>query len=545
MKIALAQFNAHIGNFEANTQKIIGYIHEAKRQNADLIIFPELSVCGYPPRDFLEFTDFIDRCEHAVNEIATHAEGIAVCVGTPIKNPNIEGKDLYNAVAFLENKMVKHYAKKALLPTYDIFDEYRYFEPNNTFDTVEFKGKRLAITVCEDMWNVGNDNPLYTVCPMDEMMSQNPDLIINCSASPFDYNHAKDRIDVLKANAERYKLPIFYCNQVGAQTDIIFDGGSLVLNSKGVVCDEMPYFQEMLCVYDTDVIEQQKNEIQQQKNKPELIYHALITGIKDYFQKLGFKQAILGLSGGVDSALVTLLAVDALGKENVLPVMMPSVYSSSGSVDDSIQLCKNLSIRYEIIPIKEAVTAFEQTLQKQFEKTVPNVTEENIQARCRAIIVMALSNKFGYILLNTTNKSEAAVGYGTLYGDMCGGLGVLGDVYKTEIYELCSWINRNEERIPKSILTKAPSAELRPNQKDSDSLPEYDILDKVLHQYIEKRKGPRELVEMGFEKALVDRVLKLVNMNEYKREQTPPILRVSIKGFGMGRRMPIVGKYLI
>lgn len=545
MKIALAQIDTHIGNFEDNTRKIISNIQEAKKAGADLIVFPELAVCGYPPRDFLEFTDFIERCENAIQEIAKHCDTIAAIVGTPIKNPNIQGKDLYNAATFIEDGKVKHYAKKALLPTYDIFDEYRYFEPCTEFKTVTYKGKKLAITVCEDIWNVGNDNPLYTVCPLDEMMSENPDFIINCSASPFDYSHAENRINVVRANVLRYNIPLFYCNQVGAQTDIIFDGGSIAMNSKGIVCKEMNYFREDFHVFDTEKIEQETQNNVQQKHKPELIYKALIEGISDYFEKLNFKKAIIGLSGGVDSALVTLLAADALGRENVLPVLMPSEYSSKGSIDDSIDLCKNLGLKYEIIPIKAAVKSFELTLESQFANTEKNVTEENIQARCRAIIVMALSNKFGYILLNTTNKSEAAVGYGTLYGDMCGGLGILGDVYKTEIYELCKWINRDGTRIPENILTKAPSAELRPNQKDSDSLPEYDILDKVLYQYIECRKGPRELVEMGFDKALVDRVLKLVNMNEYKREQTPPILRISRKGFGMGRRMPIVGKYLI
>lgn len=545
MKVALAQIDTHIGNFEANTQKIINNIQIAKAQQVDLIVFPELAVCGYPPRDFLEFSDFIERCENAITNIAQHCDTIAAIIGTPIKNTNILGKDLYNAAAFIEDKKVKYYAKKALLPTYDIFDEYRYFEPCTEFKTVEFKDKKIAITICEDIWNVGNDNPLYTICPLDEMMAEQPDIIINCSASPFDYSHAQERINVIKANVNRYKIPMFYCNQVGAQTDIIFDGGSIAMNSKGVVCKEMKYFEEDFEIFDLNTIEQNSADNVQPKHKPELIYKALIEGISDYFSKLNFKKAILGLSGGIDSALVTLLAADALGKENVLPVLMPSNYSSKGSIDDSIDLCNNLSLKYEIIPIKDAVNSFEITLQNQFAQTEKNITEENIQARCRAIIVMALSNKFGYILLNTTNKSEAAVGYGTLYGDMCGGLGVLGDVYKTEIYELCRWINKDKIRIPENILNKAPSAELRPNQKDSDSLPEYDILDKILYQYIECRKGPRALKEMGFEGALVDRVLKLVNISEFKREQTPPILRISRKGFGMGRRMPIVAKYLI
>jgi NAD+ synthase (glutamine-hydrolysing) len=543
MKIALAQLNYHIGNFEANTKKIIDAIAEAKSKNADIVLFGELAVCGYPPRDFLEFDDFINRCQMSINDITAHTEGIAVVVGCPIKNPKIEGKDLFNAAYFIADKKIIHVTHKTLLPTYDVFDEYRYFEPNEIFECVTYKGKKIAVTICEDIWNVGNENPLYQTCPMDFLIKQSPDFILNLSASPFNYTHPALRHHTVKANVNTYKIPMYYCNNIGAQTELIFDGGSLVYDSQGNCCGMLPHFEECIEVFDSDnLIVQVVPDYTQQKYQ--LMHDALVMGIKDYFQKMGFKKAILGLSGGVDSALVLCLAVAALGKENVMSVLLPSQYSTGHSVDDSLALVKNLGSPHEIIPIKDAFDTFEKLLAPQFKDLPENVTEENIQARCRAVLLMAMSNKFGYILLNTTNKSEAAVGYGTLYGDMCGGIAVLGDVYKTEVYEICNYINRDKEIIPLHILTKAPSAELRPGQKDSDSLPEYSLLDSLLYQYIEKRQGPNELLALGFDKVLIDRVLKMVNSNEWKRHQTPPILRVSPCAFGVGRRIPIVGKYL-
>ena len=571
MKIALAQLNYHIGNFELNVQKIIQAVKEAKTSGADIVVFSELAVCGYPARDFLEFDDFLKKCEKAIADIATYAHDIAIIVGAPTRNPKLEGKDLHNSAFFLVEGKVQQVQHKTLLPTYDIFDEYRYFEPATEWKVIEYKNTRIALVVCEDMWNVGNDNPLYTICPVDEMMSQKPDILINISASPFAYDHAAERLDVMKSNTDRYKVPLFYVNQVGAQTDIIFDGASLVISPNSELYDEMPYFVESVRVYDVaDVVRgrnlvdscqltvdssealnklstvnyQLSTKYEQPKNKTALIHAALILGLRDYFQKMNLKTAILGLSGGIDSAVVVALAAEALGAHNVRVVLLPSQFSSDHSINDARALAKNLNVQYDIVPIESMFQGYESALALHFLGTTNNITEENLQARIRGTILMAFSNKFGNILLNTTNKSEMAVGYGTLYGDMCGGLSVLGDVYKTEVYDLAHYINRNGEVIPKNSIEKAPSAELRPNQKDSDSLPDYDILDKLLYQYIERRQGPNELIAMGFDEKLVHRVLRMVNINEFKRKQTAPVLRVSPKAFGEGRRVPIVAKYL-
>ncbi|MBS1623907.1 MAG: NAD+ synthase [Bacteroidetes bacterium] len=542
MKVGLAQLNIHVGNFRANTDKIIAAIKTAEAQGAELVVCSELGVCGYPSRDFLEFDDYIEKCREAVEEIAQHTTSVAAVVGAPSRNPRPEGKDLFNSAWFLYEGKVQQVIHKTLLPTYDIFDEYRYFEPNTVFQLVEFKGRKLAITICEDIWNVGNENPLYVACPMDELIKLEPDLMINLSASPFSYRQYHERMGVVRANCERYKLPMVYVNQVGAQTELIFDGGSVVVGAGGELGAQLPFFSEEVRTVEVDTI---KQPITFDLPSPiSLIHDALVLGIRDYFSKLGFRKAILGLSGGIDSALVLCLAVEALGRENVLSVLLPSAYSSGHSVDDSLALVKNLGSPHEIIPIEAPFQEYLRTLAPFFKDLPQNVAEENLQARVRGTLLMAMSNKFGYILLNTTNKSEAAVGYGTLYGDMCGGLAVLGDVYKMQVYELARYINRTGEVIPQNILTKAPSAELRPGQKDSDSLPDYDILDKVLYQYIELRQGPKELVAQGYDKALVDRILRMVNMNEWKRYQAPPILRVSPKAFGMGRRMPIEGRYL-
>ncbi|MCX2576016.1 NAD+ synthase [Pedobacter sandarakinus] len=544
MKIALAQLNYHIGNFEANTKTIIDHISLAKARGADLVVFAELAICGYPPRDYLEFEDFINRCELAALEIAQHCIEIACIIGLPIKNDVLQGKDLFNAAYFIADGEIKAITKKALLPTYDVFDEYRYFEPATAFKCIDFKGKRIALTICEDLWNI-NDNPLYVSNPMDELIKESPDVMINIAASPFSYTHDEERIKVLSGNATKYQLPLFYVNQVGAQTEIIFDGGSLVFDADGSMKAEMKYFEEDLQVFDLDEIVNVRNKYPQPDRLTDIeqIHDALVLGIKDYFAKSGFTKAVLGLSGGIDSAVVCALAAKALGAEHVMAVLMPSKFSSDHSVQDALDLVRNLGCMHEIIPIKDVTDAFDTIMAPAFKDLPFNLAEENIQARIRGIINMAMSNKFGYILLNTSNKSECAVGYGTLYGDMCGALGVIGDVYKTQVFALAKFINKAQEIIPLNTIVKPPSAELRPDQKDSDSLPEYDILDQILYQHIEKKQGSKAIIEQGFDEALVHRILKMVNIAEFKRYQTPPILRVSPKAFGMGRRMPIVGKY--
>ena len=544
MKVAIAQLNFHIGDFEGNVKKMAEAVESAKKEKADIICFSELATCGYPARDFLDFDDFIDLCDKAIKKLATLASDIAIVVGSPSRNPVPEGKDLYNSVYFLANKKIKHVQHKALLPTYDVFDEYRYFEPANTFELVEYRDKKIALTVCEDIWNIGNENPLYTVCPLDEVIDQKPDFVINVSASPFNYEKGQNRIEIVKENLKRYGIPMFYVNHVGAQTELIFDGGSLVGSPNGKIHAELPYFSESLQYFDLDDVVNNEKELVQEKDKITLIHDALLLGIKDYFGKLGFTITILGLSGGIDSAVTAVLAARALGKDNVRVILMPSQYSSDHSVNDARQLAVNLGIQYDIMPIESIYKSYEDILNPHFYGTEANVTEENIQARIRGMLLMSISNKFGNIVLNTSNKSEMAVGYGTLYGDMCGGISVLGDVYKTEVFALAKYINKDEEVIPENSITKPPSAELRPDQKDSDSLPPYDILDDILFEYIENTKGPEEIIEMGYNAKLVKRILRMVNINEFKRYQTAPVLRVSRKAFGMGRRLPIVGKYL-
>lgn len=559
IKIYLAQQNYHIGNFEANTQKILTTVEEAKAGGGDLIVFPELSICGYPPRDFLEFEDFITQCHEALERIREAAEGIAILVGGPSRNPRPEGKDLFNAAFFLFEKEIKNVTHKTLLPTYDIFDEYRYFEPAFGWQVIPFKGHLLAVTICEDIWNLDAD-PLYRFNPMDELMKQSPTLMINLSASPFDYVHGEGRRHVVRENVARYGLPMLYCNAVGAQTEIIFDGGSMAMNAAGNTVLELPYFREALGCIELDgagkfihpplAQKQARKDVEEipehfeESRNIALIHEALLLGIRDYFGKMDFREAIVASSGGIDSAVVLALACEALGAGNVRALLMPSQFSTQHSVQDAVQLSQNLGNPYDIVAIAPVFEAMTQALQPQFADLPFSLAEENLQSRIRGNLVMAMANKFGYILLNTSNKSELSTGYGTLYGDMAGGLGVLGDLYKRQVYQLASFINREQEIIPRNILEKAPSAELRPGQKDSDSLPDYSVMDPILYQYIERRQGPKEISAMGFDAALVARILRLVNINEYKRAQFCPIIRVSPKAFGVGRRVPIVGKYL-
>lgn len=549
MKITLCQLSLHTGNFEGNTKKIIAQIEKAKTEGSDLVVFSELTTCGYPARDFLEFNEFIGMAQASILEIADHCNGIAAIVGSPRPNPVIEGKDLYNSAYFLADGKVQQMVDKTLLPNYDIFDEYRYFEPNRVFKTVNYKGINIALTICEDLWNL-NENPMYITTPMDELIRQQPDLMINIAASPFSSSQIEERRKVLTGNAIKYQLPLVYVNHIGAQTQLIFDGGSCIVNADGTLLDELNYFEEDARTYEFNKDRRSlhpvsgKVTLNKARNKYEDIENALVTGIHEYFNKLGFGKALLGLSGGVDSALVAALAAKALGPDKILAVMLPSAFSSDHSVSDSIALVKNLGIEYRIRPIENTYQSFLNTLEEDFEGTAFGLAEENLQSRTRGVILMGIANKSGYILLNTSNKSELAVGYGTLYGDMCGGLSVIGDLYKTEVYELCQYINRDKEIIPESILTKEPSAELRPDQRDSDSLPPYDLLDRMLKLYIEERKGPEEIINEGFDPILVKRILRMVNSNEWKRWQAPPVLRVSTKAFGPGRRIPIAGKYL-
>ncbi|NMC38101.1 MAG: NAD+ synthase, partial [Bacteroidales bacterium] len=536
MKISIAQLNYHIGNFEKNKNLIFNAIGKAREAGSDLVVLSELCVPGYPPLDLLDRIDFIEKCNRTVNEIAGYCQGIAAIVGSPVYNTRPEGKKLYNSALILSEGKIIFSANKSLLPTYDIFDEYRYFEPEREFSTFRFKGINIALTICEDLWdeqsfdNSFEKSRLYTISPMEELSVFNPDLVINISASPFSYRKVESKRNIFVSKAVKYGIPVISVNQTGANTELIFDGASVVVNSKGRIFRQLGYFDEAVETFDLDEIDKEQGLPVTDNPEPvTLINKAIVTGIRDYFTKTGFKKAILGLSGGIDSAVCVCLAAEALGRENVLALLMPSRYSSESSVKDSVVLADKLGIKYDLLSIEEPFRAFEKELEKPFRNMKRDVTEENIQARIRAILLMAYSNKFGYILLNTSNKSEAAVGYGTLYGDMAGGLSVIGDVYKSDVYRLAAYINRNAEIIPESIIKKPPSAELKPDQLDTDSLPEYDILDSILYQYIELQKPANEIVTEGFSHEIVYKVIRMINKNEYKRYQAPPILRISSK----------------
>lgn len=548
MKVALVQLDYHIGNISGNRDKIVSSIERAKGDNVDLVLFSELSVTGYYPDDLLEKRAFIDRVNMAIATIISASKDIAVVVGAPTINPNSCGKRLYNSALFIADGELKQTVHKTLLPTYDIFDEYRHFESNDSFSLVEYKGCKIALTICEDIWDdQPTDNSflkekLYKVNPLEELSKLNPDVIINISASPFSYTQVENRKHIICSKAKSYSLPVLYVNQVGANTEILFDGGSMCVDSRGEVKSELSYFSEDYRVVDLSALTE-LNEEESELDYIQKIHDALVMGIRGYFGKMGFKKATLGLSGGIDSAVTVALAAEALGADNIDVLMLPSKYSSDHSITDAVELAETLNIRYEIVKINDIVDKFESAMSNQFRGREADVTEENIQARTRGTLMMALSNKFGHILLNTSNKSEAAVGYSTLYGDMNGGLSILGDVYKSDVFKLAYYINRDREIIPINTIVKPPSAELRLDQKDSDSLPDYDILDKILFGYIECMNSVDELVEAGFDRDVVEKVLNLVDRSEYKRFQTPPILRVSSKAFGFGRKMPLVGHY--
>lgn len=549
MKISIAQLNYRIGDFSRNSELICNAIRDAKREGSDLVIFSELSVCGYPPLDLLDQRAFISACEKSVHKIALECRGISAIVGSPVINPGSEGKKLYNSALFLSEGKVSFTANKALLPTYDIFDEYRYFEPEKSFSVFAWNGLKLAITVCEDLWDeqpFDNDfekSRLYTLSPMDELARHDPDLIINISASPFSYSRLDARRNIFINKARKHAIPVIAVNQTGANTELIFDGASMVVNGSGEIAAQLPSFRQCLKTYSWDEIRYGNEKSTEKRESVSLIREALVTGIRDYFGKLGFSKAVLGLSGGIDSAVCLCLAAEALGSENVTALLLPSRYSSSHSVDDAVRLADKLGVKYEIINIEKPFNAFGDVLAPVFKGLPDDVTEENIQARIRAVILMAWSNKFGHILLNTSNKSEAAVGYGTLYGDMAGGLSVIGDVYKTDVYRLAALINSGGEIIPASTVLKPPSAELKPGQFDSDSLPEYGLLDAILYRHIEQQKSAADIISEGYDPGEVERIIAMINSNEYKRYQAPPILRISSKAFGAGRRMPLVARY--
>ena len=544
MKIALAQINPTVGDFAGNLEKVIATSRRAAESGARLTVFSELCLCGYPPADFLEKPGFLARCRAAVEELkdATASLPAAVLAGVALPAQDGFGKPAVNAAVLVDKGCLLLEQHKRLLPFYDVFDEQRYFAPAKVQQTVELDGVRLAVTICEDSWNDKNFWPrrLYPVDPMEELMRQNPSVHINLSSSPFWHGKRSVRRRMLAAIARRDKIPVLMCNQVGGNDGLIFDGSSLALNAQGELIAQAASFEDDLVVLDpftAPAIHEPGDD------DTEAAYRALVLGTRDYVRKCGFRKVLVSLSGGIDSALVAAIAKDALGPENVFGIGMPSPYSSAGSIDDSRQLASNLGIRFETIGISRLFSEFTHALEPLFQGTKPDITEENIQSRIRANLLMALSNKFSSLVLTTGNKSEMAVGYCTLYGDMVGALAVIGDLVKTRVYAVCRWLNRNGEVIPQAILDKPPSAELRPGQKDTDSLPPYDVLDPVLEAYVERYETPECIAAAhGFDPALVQKVVGMVERAEYKRQQAAPVLKVTSKSFGTGRRFPIAVK---
>jgi NAD+ synthase (glutamine-hydrolysing) len=550
VKIALAQINPTVGDFTGNLEKIIAASQRAAEQGARLIVFSELVICGYPPADFLEKPSFLARCQSAVQELTEATAGlpVAVLAGVALPAPKESGKPAVNAAILMDKGRILLEQHKRLLPFYDVFDEQRYFAPARHQQVVELDGLRLAITICEDAWNDKNfwHQPLYSVDPLEELMAQQPQLHINLSSSPFWHGKRDLRRQMLSAIAQRDRIPVLLCNQVGGNDSLIFDGSSLALNASGDLIAQAASFGEDFIVVDPFATQSTlpiPSPAFIKESETEAAYQALVLGTRDYVRKCGFKKVLVGLSGGIDSALVAAIAKDALGAENVLAIGMPSPYSSSGSIDDSRKLAANLGIRFEVIRITDLFNDYNRALEPFFAGTKSDTTEENIQPRIRGALLMALSNKFSALVLTTGNKSEMAVGYCTLYGDMVGALAVIGDLVKTRVYAVCHWLNRSGEVIPEAILTKPPSAELRPEQKDTDSLPPYDVLDPILEAYVERYETPEEIAHAyGFALELVQQVVRLVERSEYKRQQAAPVLKVTSKSFGMGRRFPIAVK---
>jgi NAD+ synthetase len=544
VKIALAQINPTVGDFTGNLAKIIDVSRLASVQGARLTVFSELAICGYPPADFLEKPSFLARCRSAVDELAAATCNLpsAVLAGVALPAGGEAGKPAVNAAVLLDAGKLLLEQHKRLLPFYDVFDEQRYFSPSRSQQVVELDGVRLAITICEDAWNDKNFWPrrLYSIDPMEELMSQRPALHINLSSSPFWHSKREIRRQMLAAIARRDGIPVLFSNQVGGNDSLIFDGSSLALDAHGELIAQAASFEEDLVIVDTFAVSRAPAT---NDNDTEAAYRALVLGTRDYVRKCGFRKAIVALSGGIDSALVAAIATDALGAENVIGIGMPSPYSSQGSIDDSRQLAANLGIRFEMIGISALFNEFTQALEPLFAGMPPDTTEENIQSRIRGNLLMALSNKTGALVLTTGNKSEMAVGYCTLYGDMVGALAVIGDLVKTRVYAISRWLNRDREVIPAAILDKPPSAELRPDQKDTDSLPPYEVLDPILEAYVERYETPEQIASAnGFPLELVQQVVRLVERSEYKRQQAAPVLKVTSKSFGMGRRFPIAVK---
>jgi len=547
MKIGLAQINPTVGDLQGNSRKIVDYARRAHAEGADLAVFPELCVIGYPPQDLLENPLFMEAARRAMEQIAAAVPpDLGIILGAPVPNEEKVGKRIYNAAFLFEGGRTVAEVRKTLLPTYDVFDEYRHFEPSPERHVVAWRGRRLGLHICEDLWNNQAEAAyyLYHRNPIDELAALGADLFINISASPFAIHKHAERTDLIVDSCREHGIPYLFVNQVGANTEIIFDGDSRVHGADGTPLLCAPQFEEALLLWDTEA---NYPACTRAYDEVKNLHDALVLGIRDYFYKTGaFQKALVGLSGGIDSAVTCALAVQALGPDMVVGVTMPSRYSSMGSVADSAALADNLGIEFHTIPIKPVVAAFDAMLADVFRGTAPGIAEENIQARARGVTLMALSNKFGYLLLSTGNKSEMAVGYATLYGDMNGGLAVLSDVLKTRVYRLAHYINGRAGRavIPQRTITKPPSAELKPDQRDADSLPPYDVLDEILRRYIEEREEVDAIVTAtGYDRALVQDILRRVDRNEYKRRQAPPGLRVSMKAFGIGRRLPIVMRW--
>ena len=542
MKIALAQINTTVGDFEGNLDLLKKAYQSAVKLGAELVVAPELAITGYPPRDLLLKSGFIEGNLAALGELTEDIGKVGLIVGHVARNERQTGRPASNAVSLLLEGKVAASRAKSLLPTYDVFDEDRYFEPAIENAPVEYNGHSLGLTICEDVWNDDAfwKNCRYEADPVESLVQQGAQIIINVSASPWSLGKERMRREMLANLAAKTNRPVVYCNAVGGNDELVFDGGSLVLGKAGDVLGSGGHFVEELMDVNLD---SESGSSPAQFDDMELLHDALVIGVRDYLGKCGFKGAVIGLSGGIDSAVTAAIAVKALGAENVRGISMPSQYSSTGSLDDSKALADNLGIQYDVIPIGDGFELMKGSLEPVFGGRPEDVTEENIQARLRGLILMAASNKFGALVLTTGNKSELAVGYCTLYGDMCGGLAVISDVPKTMVYDLARWMNREGEVIPNATIEKPPSAELRPDQKDEDSLPAYEVLDAILERYVVENKSINQIVEAGFDEQIVQRMARLIDLNEYKRRQAAPGLKVTSKAFGVGRRIPVAQRY--